>query len=273
MTLSRSATPRHAITLGSALSLDAWEVAGGSVIGSAHRRCDRANQDSWTLERRERALVGVLADGCGSAPNSQVGAWLGARIWAQATHELLETGLSPDDPELWRQVCERSLGRLRAVTDALCGPVEASVGEALLFTLVGFVLTPSRLVVHAIGDGLVCLDGRTTALGPFPNNAPPYLGYGLLGTTPRVEIVHAVDAADFERLVIASDGAEELEDLDSLAASSVLARPHTLGRTLARINRERLEIDWNIERVEHSRGRLRDDTTVIALARRGRSGS
>ena len=59
-----------------AASLDAWRVAGGSVIGSAHRRSDRPNQDAWVVARRERALVGVVADGCGSAPHSEVGAWL-----------------------------------------------------------------------------------------------------------------------------------------------------------------------------------------------------
>lgn len=251
-------------------SLDHWTVVGASVIGSAHRRSDRPNQDSWTVERGERAIVAVLADGCGSAPNSEVGAWLGARIWAKVLRELVEAGLRCEDPRFWPLACAASLERLRTLVDALPGPVEARVHEALLFTLVGFVLTPTRLVVHAIGDGLVWLDGRETALGPFPNNAPPYLGYGLLGATPKVEVIHDVDAGAFEGLIIASDGAEELDELGALVEPRLLARPHALRRELARINREQLRVDWDAEVIEHGRGRLRDDTTVIALARRER---
>ena len=265
MTRTRSAN--SALASLPAASLDAWRVAGGSVIGSAHRRSDRPNQDAWVVARRERALVGVVADGCGSAPHSEVGAWLGARVWAQIVHELLDTGLLPDDPALWRLACAASLERLRGVLEGLPGPLEDRVREAMLFTLVGFVLTPARLVVHAIGDGLICLDGRTRALGPFPDNAPPYLGYGLLGATPQVEIVHALDADDFERLVIASDGAEDLDALASFADPILLGRPHGLARTLARVNREQLCVDWDAEVVEHSRGILRDDTTLSAVSR------
>ena len=249
-------------------TLGAWRACGGSVIGADHRRSGRANQDGWHVERSPRWLIGVVADGCGSAPHSEVGAWLGARIWARALAQLLDEDLSPADPRLWTRACARSLERLGAVVDTLPGSSRQLVHEALLFTLVGFVLTPEQLVVHAIGDGLVWLDGQQREIGPFPDNRPPYLAYGLHGPTPQVQIIHALDPRSVDRLILATDGATQLLDtLGQFAAPRYLARPHAIGRQLALLNREQLEIDWSAEFVERSYGRLSDDTTLLVLGR------
>lgn len=251
--------------------LAAWRARGGSVVGAEHRRTGRPNQDAWHLQRSERAVIGVVADGCGSAPHSEVGAWLGARIWARALTELLALGLAPTDPSLWSRACARSVERLRAIVQVLPGESTELVHEALLFTLVGCVITPTQLVVHAIGDGLVWIDGQLTELGPFPDNRPPYLGYGLHGPTPRVEITHVLDPNDVEQLILATDGATQLLDspggLEQFADPRDLARPHLIGRKLALLNREQLAIDWSAELVERSHGRLADDTTVLRLGR------
>jgi hypothetical protein len=176
---------------------------------------------------------------------------------------------------VWARASALSLERLGALVEALPGAPTACVHEALLFTLVGFVLTPKRLVVHAIGDGTVWLDGQLTELGPFPNNQPPYLAYGLSGPAPSVEIIHAIDPARVERLILATDGASDLDGdiaLEQFADPRYLARPHAIGRQLAQLNRETVEIDWDTEVVERSHGRLSDDTTVLVLGREpGRS--
>lgn len=219
-------------------------------------------------------MIGVVADGCGSAPHSEVGAWLGARIWTDTLAQLLDEGLAPTDPKLWSHACARSLGRLGALVAALPGASSDLVHDALLFTLVGVVLTPTQLVVHAIGDGLVWLDGQLTELGPFPDNRPPYLAYGLHGATPTVEIIHVLDPHQVERLILATDGATQLLDptshvgaLEQFADPRYLARPHALERRLAQLNRETLEIDWSAEFVERSCGHLSDDTTLLVLGR------
>ncbi|PRQ07532.1 protein phosphatase 2C domain-containing protein [Enhygromyxa salina] len=252
-------------------SLSSWRAHGGSAIGADHRRSGRGNQDAWYVQRSELAVVGVVADGCGSAPHSEVGAWLGARLWADALAGLLDDGLTPTQPQLWDRACARSLERLAAVVEALPGSSTALVHEALLFTLVGFVLTPAQLVVHAIGDGVVWLDGQLTTLGPFPDNQPPYLGYGLHGPTPPVQVIHAVDPAQVERLILATDGAVELS-IERFADPRYLLRPHAIQRELAQLNRETQNIDWSAEVVERSHGRLADDTTLLVLGREpGRS--
>jgi hypothetical protein len=249
-------------------ALASWRAHAGSVVGSEHRRTGRGNQDAWHLQRSERAVIGVVADGCGGAPHSEVGAWIGARIWANALAGLLDEGLAPTDPALWSSACARCLERLGALVRSLPGSPIDLVHEALLFTVVGFVLTPAQLVVHAIGDGLVWLDGQLSELGPFPENRPPYLAYGLHGPTPKVEIIHAIDPDRVGHLIVATDGAAELLDQPGgLEPFTDLARPHAIDRRLAQLNRERLEIDWSAEYVARSHGQLSDDTTLLVLGR------
>ena len=246
------------------------------MVGADHRRSGRPNQDAWYVERSERALIGVVADGCGSAARSELGAWMGARLWARALAEELGEGRSgalDSDSETWARTSARCLEPLRALVHALPGSSPALVHEALLFTLVAFVLTPERLVVHAIGDGLVWLDGELRELGPFADNRPPYLAYGLTGATPPVQIVHDLDPRELGTLILASDGAHELaaaapgEGLEAFADPRYLARPHAIGRRLAQLNRERLAVDWSAEVVERSHGSLSDDTSVLVLGR------
>jgi hypothetical protein len=252
-------------------------LVGGSVIGREHRRAGRGGQDGFGWVRGERAVVAVVADGCGSGAHSEVGAKLGVALWAQAMVARLDGGAAVGDPALWRAVRADVVDRLGALAAAMAGEsaLRDVVADYFLFTLVGAAITAESTALFAIGDGTVVRDGAVTAIGPFADNQPPYLGYELLGM-PSVpvgaELLEVVPTAEVGSILLATDGASEIADdeLRALAADEALVRnPDAVRRRLALLGREQVEVDWTAGRLRRSSGRLGDDTTIVIVRRSG----
>ena len=217
-----------------------FQFTAASVAGRDHLRVGRNNQDAWAVFHGRRALVAVVADGCGSAPHSEAGARLGARLLASALARRLEGGANPIEApseapgeapieapieSLLEEARREVLSQLRAVALGLC-PSSApdarlllgQVRDHLLFTLVGAVVGPAETVAFALGDGLLEVDGRPLALGPFPGNEPPYLGYALLPevlhgvpeAALRLQIVARLPTTSLRTLALGTDGACDL---------------------------------------------------------------
>lgn len=198
--------------------MDGWTLAGGSVTGRRHRQLGRNNQDAFCWRESSLATVAVVCDGCGSGAHSEIGAGLGARLVANAMLRQLqraESDIAGDvaalEPEI---VLERTrqevLKRLRVLSRAM-GAREA-LGECLLFTVVGVWLGRREAIFFALGDGALWINGEEIALGPFPDNAPPYLAYGLLdaATSPRFDIVRRLPMEDLSSFLLGSDGVLDL---------------------------------------------------------------
>jgi len=242
------------------------DVAAASVIGREHRRTDRPCQDAFTIRRTSAATVVVLADGCGSAPHSELGARLGANLLATALAARLDAGASVHARATWRAACDEVLEHLAGLAAQLG---DDAIARHLLFTLLAAAVTADGAAVFAIGDGLLAIDGDLRVL-TSDGDAPAYLGYELLGRTVPVELIATPDA---RTLALATDGAAPLAgDLATMAAEDRLyAHPDALRRRLARASREELEIDWERAEVVRRGGLLADDTTVALLRRGGRS--
>jgi len=164
---------------------------------------------------------------------------------------------------------------------ASLGPDLGATAETFfLFTLVGAVVTPHTTAVFSVGDGTIALNGALTRLGPFPQNAPPYLGHSLLDPciaavqAPNDVVLHHVaPTKEVRSILLATDGADALErhaatplpgtdePLGPLARfwedPRYVAHPDLLRRQLARANR----------RTSTGRGLLGDDTTVAVIRR------
>ena len=258
-----------------------FELAAATVQGREHARAGRNNQDAFFTRTSPRGLAAAVADGCGSGRQSELGAQLGARRAVEGALALLEEGVSPGSPGF--------LARLEA--DLLCflgglarelGP--SAVGEALLFTLVGAVLTPDEVLVFCAGDGLWALNGEVHPIGPFPGNAPPYLAYGLFkpGTGSLCSLALR-PTAEVHSLVLGTDGAADLGGLagacvpDSEEPVGPLSRlwtedryfthPDALRRRLSLLNRESVRADFTARRLVRVPGLLADDTTLVILRR------
>lgn len=190
------------------------QIAGGSITGRAHSSSGRNNQDAFHFERSDGLAVGVVCDGCGSSPRSEVGAAIGARLVATAVLEEARRAREPD----FEAARTRVLRTLASLVDGMGGTAQEVVDDFLLFTVVGAVVTPERTWIFSIGDGLYAVNGVQTRLGPFPHNEPPYLGYALLGmdeVDTRFRVAGPWTTPAVESLLIGSDGVADLVELSA----------------------------------------------------------
>ena len=258
-----------------------FELAAATVLGREHARAGRNNQDAFWARASGHGLVAVVADGCGSGAQSELGAQLGARRTVEGALALLAEGVGVDSPLFLPRLEADVLCFLKALWGELG---EKALGEALLFTLVGAVVTPAHVLVFSAGDGVWALNGEVHPLGPFPNNAPPYLAYGLLKPGAVSLKAQALrPTAEVESLLLGTDGAA---DLGGLAAARLPERdepvgplsqfwsedryftnPDSLRRRLALLNREAVRADFPARRIERVPGLLSDDTTLVVLRR------
>ena len=152
-------------------------AVGGVVIGARHQHAGRNGQDAVATFVVDGVAVGVVCDGCSSGASSEVGARLGARWFAERLGHALVAGADVVDRATW-EVARRDVAtRLRAIAevDELAAIDAEAVHELLLFTIVAVAVTPDGAAVWALGDGAYGCAGSVHVLGPFTDNAPPYL--------------------------------------------------------------------------------------------------
>jgi hypothetical protein len=247
----------------------AFQVAGGSVPGRRHRMAGRNNQDAFAWAASDGGLVAVVSDGCGSGPHSEVGAQIGARLVVRGALRLARAGLGGAD--LLERLRGHVLHDLRRMAAAMRGPeaggahLSRVVADYFLFTLVGLLVAGDTAITFSLGDGLIVVDGAPTRLGPFADNQPPYLGYGLLPGSdgPRFQLHHQVPAQRLGSALLATDGVAEAM-LDDAPGSDLLGPFWTDDRIFrnADMIRRRLTV---VDRQQ----RLADDSTLVVVRRRG----
>ncbi|MCB9754282.1 MAG: protein phosphatase 2C domain-containing protein [Myxococcales bacterium] len=271
-----------------------FELADGTVAGRDHVRAGRNNQDARACASDERAIVAIVCDGCGSCPQSELGAQLTARVMIAACREAVARDPRLEAPtETLAAIQGRALDSLRALTGALHGEdargARAFVHDALLCTVIGLLVTPGATMIFAAGDGAVAVNDRVRPLGPFPGNSPPYLASALL--TGREEdaplrVIERVETRALSSAMIASDGALELEARQLRAVPGTtrplgplrqfwtddryFRNPDALRRQLALANREVARAAASGGGLRREHGLLPDDTTIVALRRRAR---
>lgn len=263
-----------------------FEVAAGSVIGKAHSRAGKNNQDAYYWQWQHESLLAVVCDGCGSSAHSEVGACLGARLVVQAVGRQLQRQQFP----CWTTLHRELLAQLQELA-LWCGEDGVAIArEFLLFTVIGVVVTPMTTVVFAHGDGVIAVNGMVQHLGPFPHNAPPYLADALLPSSRSRamaapwQILHTLPTSLVQSVLIGTDG---LEDFLRATDRQLPGRPPGIGplcqfwkearyfrnpdmvrRTLALANREVLTPDWEQRALRRHEGLLQDDTTLVVIRRR-----
>jgi hypothetical protein len=220
------------------------EIAAASVLGREHRRIDRPCQDAFAIRCGAGVTVAVVCDGCGSGAHSELGARLGAHVFARALGTRLEVGARVEDPDVWRAACDDLVARLGSLAP------EVSIADHLLFTLLAAAITPVGSAVLAVGDGVIACDGDVRVI-EAEGDAPPYLGYELVGTRVAIE-PRCIDARE---IVLATDGARPMFPELARPGDRYFANPDALRRRL-----------WIASR-DPDAG-LFDDATVVALRSR-----
>ncbi|MDF1503681.1 protein phosphatase 2C domain-containing protein, partial [Roseisolibacter sp. H3M3-2] len=153
----------------------AW--AAGSVAGSDHRRAGRNCQDAVRVLGDADALVAVVADGCGGAPHSEVGAHLLAQLLAVHLLAAAPAALGGALVIGGSVECERWLQALRAARgDAPWRRVPTGVGEDRLIGGLDVAATLSA-GTRVLARGLLAeAHGGTLALPRAADAAPGTVG-------------------------------------------------------------------------------------------------
>ncbi|HEX7704450.1 MAG TPA: protein phosphatase 2C domain-containing protein [Kofleriaceae bacterium] len=238
-------------------------TAAASVIGARHQRAGRNGQDAAVVVTGEDVAIAVVCDGCSSGASSEVGARLGAMVFAQKLRARLEAGECVRERSVW-EATRAEVASLLAAAIGTNKIIDAQdVHDHLLFTIVAAAITHEGAAIWALGDGAYAVDARTCVLGPFTNNEPPYLAYDLLGTAATAHF-EVFDRAT--RIVVATDGIEDLErDFGVFAAPEFVAHPDGLRRRLSQLARGDDRIDWREQRVVRTPALLQDDLAIAIL--------
>lgn len=267
-----------------------FQIAQGTVAGTEHTRVGKNNQDALCVRADDERLVVVVCDGCSSGTTGSSHNEIGAQIGAQIVATELWYAVS-EEPELnWRLVRRNTVEALRKIVSSAGGlpggdagtglSRSALVSDMFLFTIVAACITPRYATFAAIGDGTLYVNGERIKLGPFPNNAPPYIGYALVESAidPKLLEFDELMSMSTERLqsfLIGTDGAADLAAawervLPTGRPVGVIERlweedrffnnPDMLRRHLTLVN-------GGVDR-RHP-GHLKDDTTIV-VGRRSR---
>jgi hypothetical protein len=278
-----------------------FQVAGGSVPGTEHTKPGKPgwtnNHDAFCWRESSDSIVAVVCDGCGSGEHSEVGAKISARIFThflseEADRYVKQTSQNPErNIEFgWERIKSVVLGQISVLASAMGESFSRTINDYFLFTVVGAVITKRDTFLFSIGDGVFIVNGRVVQLGPFLNNAPPYLAYNLTGSSLtdsqpeflNIRVEPTIPTYQIQSLVIGSDG---VLDLINAEGRRLPRREDIVGnisqfwlndlyfensdatrRRLAIINREGAEIVFGNSAVVTG-GLLPDDTTLIAIRR------
>ncbi|APR75528.1 Serine phosphatase RsbU, regulator of sigma subunit protein [Minicystis rosea] len=245
-------------------------LAGASVVGPAHARAGRNNQDAWSAWIGDDLAVLVVADGCSGGTASEVGAHFAARwIVAQAARRWSRQCVGRHDAfvgELFDGLT-RELGILAHSLSPEPSQSPMVVADLLLTTVLVALIDHDSASVFGIGDGLVVVDGAPVILESDGQRGPEYLAYRLCSpadtgydaTSIAPRLLARAETHALRTLVLATDGAKELlpsragsDRLTPLFEDGVVARrPALLQHRLAEIAAEP--------------GLLDDDVTLVAL--------
>ncbi len=274
-----------------------FQVVGGTVMGREHYRMRANRQDAFRIERLDGIAVAVVCDGCGdpASPHSEVGAVLGARTIAHRLSALLaadEMLLSTQDgmEKVLERVRRDTLVSLRKLARTMGEDPEEAICDCFLFTVVGCAIGETHAAFFALGDGAIIANGVAIVLGPYENNAPPYLAYGLLGKGIEqhdlgFKVHRHLRTSELDNFLIGTDGVCDLikDDGQTLPGTTEpiggvemfwheaihFSNPHALGNRLRLINTDQVRIDWQSHRKTTDWGRLADDTTLVVGRRSG----
>jgi hypothetical protein len=248
-----------------------FSTVAGSVMGREHLRLRRNNQDAVSLHVGPELIVAAVADGCSGAPASEVGARLAVRwVTDQGPRRI---GADPEESS-----SAVMSGLLRFIS-SIVGQLSAHdprtraeiIGELLLFTVLVAVVSPDRSFVFGIGDGAFAIDGTVHRIDcAGKDNAPPYLAYRLLGSSAPSVVHWSGRTLEIGSVIIATDGAHELEERQGeiLKDGSAQGGLSAFAREMRYLSNPSL-LHKRLVVIGEVNGRLKDDTTVAMIRRRG----
>jgi hypothetical protein len=179
--------------------------ATASVIGSSHYKLYYNNQDSYSFYQDRSCIVGVVADGCGSGINSEVGAKLAVDFVVNYCKKHFR--YNPFNVDLLQA----------SLIEYLCNIVKNQqtseelefIENHLFFTIFGFVIQPQQTFVFHSGDGLYCINDEQFVIDQ--ENRPQYIAKNLISGNGCIETAY-IQTHKLQKLLVATDGLMHLND-------------------------------------------------------------
>lgn len=233
-------------------------------------------QDAIGVIEHKNGFVAVICDGCGSAPNSEVGADFGAHVLSRQVAKLCTASFMGRMPTFdWSAIGDEFLNTMKAKALQYSGSddidaFERVVFERFLFTTIIVVQWNETTIVAACGDGFVKVDDTLSVIESPLSNAPPYLGYRLLRDTDysgfryrhhlAIKELMRIDHAGVTNAVcVGSDGALPLASEEELFHPVLIRDQNAFRRWVAAKSSERITQNG------FSAGLCHDDATLIVI--------
>lgn len=279
--------PPSALTRASAPDI-VFDIAGGSIRGRRHESKGINNQDAFAWRYSDNTIIAVVCDGCGSSRNSEVGAKLGARLAVEALRIWLPVLHEAPAVTALEQVRVHLLEQFGKLVKEMGDDPLKTILNYFLFTIVGAVITPEKVVTFTHGDGVLAINDDYAHL-VYPDNAPPYLTYELVRDHLDPSIhehlkfkVHwEGHPEEVQHLLIGSDGVDDFHQADKhcVPGTSKLVgplsqfwrhdryftNPPNIRRYLSQVNRTVLRVEQGQQEAIKEVGLLPDDTTFIVM--------
>lgn len=190
-----------------------FEYAYGSTIGHSHYKSRGNNQDNYYLIQRPELTIGVVCDGCGSSAFSEMGSRMGSWMVAKRLEEVsIHTVDVENIPTCLSYAHSLVVKDLMDIATRLGINLVDAVSHSLLFTIVAMIVGEKNTIVASIGDGFYAVNGEVKEIGPFENNAPPFIGYELVKDIVSIDgsnkfvINKIIETSQVNNIMIATDG-------------------------------------------------------------------
>lgn len=289
---------------------DLFEVTNGTTIGKEHRWDVRNNQDGSCCYISDEMLIAVVCDGCSESQHSEVGAQIGARLLVNAIFQTINTFFqNPKFPvkfpirnsseiqssSFWWILKENVLENIKNISEKIENNAGQTIKDFFVFTIVGALLFREQAVFFSFGDGIIAVNGEIQKIGPFEDNEPPYIAYGLVKNSfatkhsdlMQFQIHKSLPVGEVQSFLIGTDGVTDLiesagkkmpgknELVGPLSQfwekDDYFKNPDSVRRKLSLVNREIVKINQTEVSLERETGHLKDDTTII-VGRRKKGG-
>jgi serine/threonine protein phosphatase PrpC len=248
---------------------DKFFITSGSVCGAMHRNTFRNNQDAIFIAENEKALVGIVSDGCSGGKHNEVGSKLITRF---ICNQLLEMSSKLDKPAKMNKILERvrikSLNLIRYILNSTGGNIKQNIQDMFLFTIIGVVITDNHSFIFTMGDGAYVLNSNLYIIDQ--KNQPKYLAYGLIDEldTPHFKIRKVIKTKRIENLILSSDGITYLlYNSEKILKDGKPAGNHNQFLNEERYLKNRSLLQKRLVVFGAINGVLKDDTSIILIRR------
>jgi serine/threonine protein phosphatase PrpC len=182
-----------------------YTTATASVIGSSHQKLYYNNQDAYDLYQDRKIVVGVVADGCGSGINSEVGARLGVHFVVNFCRKNFTNRVF--DAEILKNGLVEYLKNI-VKNQQTIEEIEF-IENYLFFTLFGFIIQEKQTFIFHSGDGMYALNDKEVIIEQ--HNRPHYVAKNLISGNSKIES-DVIETNKLNRLFVATDGLLHLND-------------------------------------------------------------